>query len=147
MVPQQMEMVVEEVTRGLCFHNGHTTSILSSSRGHTQTPMRMPTTTSVSTTSTRYPGTPIVSLPPVTISPTTIIIIIIARQIIIIIIDTNIFIIRLLLLLLQSITIITAINMSNSPEISVIETLLSVCKVILKSLPWKLLLLYISCYI
>lgn len=127
-VPRQMGMVVEE--GGLYFHSGLTTCTHSSSRDLTLTPMRMsmpmPTTTSTSTTtSTRYrlPGTLIASHPPtitfrititVTITITRITITIIAIITIIITITT---------------TTIRFKSISISPEISVIETPVSGCKV------------------
>lgn len=128
-VPQQMGMVVEE--GGPYFHSGLTTCTHSSSRDLTLTSMQMsmpmPTITSTSTiTSTRYrlPGTLIASHPLIIISriTTTIITIIIRITITIIVIITII------------ITITTTItirfkSISISPEISVIETPVSVCKV------------------
>lgn len=127
---QEMGMVVEE--GGPCFHSGHTTSIHSSSQDLTLTRIRMSmpmrTTTSASTTtSTRYhrlPGTLIASHPPPIISRITIITIITITQIIIVIIATIIIIITI-----TTIITIRFKSISISPEISVIETPLSVFKV------------------
>lgn len=121
-------MVVEEVDH--CFHNGHITCILSSFRVLTPTPMpmSMPTTTSASTTtSTRYrpPGTQIASPHPAIIYQIITIIIIIITQIIIIIIVTIIIIITI-----TTTTITRFKSIMISPETSIIETLVSVCKVI-----------------
>lgn len=124
-----MGMVVEE--GGPCFHSGLTTCTHSSSRDLTLTPMRMPmpmpTTTSTSTTtSTRYrlPGTLIASPPPTIISRiTTVIIITIIR------ITITIIVIIITIITITTITIIRFKSISISPEISVIETPVSVCKV------------------
>lgn len=124
-------MVVEE--GGPCFHSGLTTCILSFSRGHTLTPMPMPmpmpTTTSASaTTSTRYrlPGTLIASPPPAIISRITTATTLTNTQITIVIIVTIIIIITI-----TTTTIIRFKSISISLEISIIEILVSVCKVIL----------------
>lgn len=128
MVPRQMGMVVEE--GGLYFHSGLTTCTHSSSRDLTLTPMRMsmpmPTTTSTSTTtSTRYrlPGTLIASHLPTITSRITI--------------TVTITITRITITIIAIITIIITIttttirfkSISISPEISVIETPVSGCKV------------------
>ena len=121
-VPQRMGMVVKG---GLCFRNGLTTCTLSSFRGHIPTPM--PTTTSASTTtSTRYrlPGTPITANLPTIVSRITITTITITTRITI----TTIVITTIIII---TTTIITRFKiMSISPEISIIITLVLVCKVI-----------------
>ena len=140
-VPQEMGVVVEEV--GLCFHSGHTTCILSSFRVLTPTPMPMPmptTTWASTTTSTRYrlPGTLIASPLPAIISRIiTATITIIITRIIITIIVTIITIITI-----TTTTTTRFKSIPNSPEISIIETPVSVCKVILiartlKITEWK----------
>lgn len=128
-VPRQMGMVVEE--GGPYFHSGLTTCTHSSSRDLTLTPMQMsmpmPTITSTSTiTSTRYrlPGTLIASHPLTIISriTTTITTIIIRITITIIVIIT-------IIITITTTTTIRFKSISISPEISVIETPVSVCKV------------------
>lgn len=129
MVPQQMGMVVEE--GGPCFHSGLTTCTHSSSRDLTLTPMRMPmpmptTIWTSTTTSTRYrlPGTLIASPPPTIISRiTTVIITTIIR------ITITIIVIIITIITITTIIIIRFKNISISPEISVIETPVLVCKV------------------
>lgn len=128
-VPQQMGMVVEE--GGPCFHSGLTTCTHSSSRDLTLTPMRMsmpmPTTIWTSTTtSTRYrlPGTLIASPPPTIISRITTVIITTIIRITITIIG-----IIITIIIITTITIIRFKSISISPEISVIETPVLVCKV------------------
>lgn len=128
-----MGMVVEE--GGPYFHSGLTTCTHSSSQDLTLTPMRMPmpmpTTTSISTiTSTRYrlPGTLIASPPPTIISQITITIITIIIRLTIIIID-----IIITIIIITTTTTIRFKSISISPEISVIETPVSVCKVTRKS--------------
>ena len=128
-VPQQMGMVVEEV--GPCFHSGLTTCTHSSSRDLTLTPMRMPmpmptTTWTSTTTSTRYrlPGTLIASPPPTIISRiTTVTITTIIR------VTITIIVIIITITTITTITIIRFKSISISPEISVIETPVLVCKV------------------
>lgn len=127
-IPQQMGMVVEEVVH--FFHSGHTTSILSSFRVHTPTPMPMSmrTTTSVSTTtSTRYqlPGTQIARPNPAIISQIITVIITIITQII-----TTIIVTIIIIITITTITITRFRSIMNSPEIYIIETPVSVCKVI-----------------
>lgn len=128
-IPRQMGMeVVEE--GGLCFHSGLTMCTHSSSRDLTLTPIRisMPTTTSTSTiTSTRYllPGTLIASPLPTIISQITIIITTIIIRIIITIIAIIIIIITI-----TTIITIRFKSISISPEIFVVETPVSICKVI-----------------
>ncbi|EZA55237.1 Neurobeachin [Ooceraea biroi] len=128
-VPRQMGTVVAE--GGPYFHSGLTTCTHSSSRDLTLTPMRMsmpmPTTTSTSTTtSTRYrpPGTLIAShLPTITFRITTTITTTITRATITII---------AIIITIITITTTTTIRFKSiliSPEISVIETPVSVCKV------------------
>lgn len=124
-----MGMVVEE--GGPCFHSGLTTCTHSSSRDLTLTPMRMPmpmptTTWTSTTTSTRYrlPGTLIASPPPTIISRiTTVIITTIIR------ITITIIVIIITIITITTIIIIRFKNISISPEISVIETPVLVCKV------------------
>ena len=124
-----MGMVVEE--GGPCFHSGLTTCTHSSSRDLTLTPMRMPmpmptTIWTSTTTSTRYrlPGTLIASPPPTIISRiTTVIITTIIR------ITITIIVIIITIITITTIIIIRFKNISISPEISVIETPVLVCKV------------------
>ena len=124
-----MGMVVEE--GGPCFHNGLTTCTHSSSRDLTLTPMRMPmpmptTIWTSTTTSTRYrlPGTLIASPPPTIISRiTTVIITTIIR------VTITIIAIIIIIITITTITIIRFKSISISPEISVIETPVLVCKV------------------
>lgn len=122
-----MGMVVEK--GGPYFHSGLTTCTHSSSQDLTLTPMRMsmPITTSTSTiTSTRYrlPGTLIASHPLIIISR----IIITITTTIIRITITIIVIITIIITITTTITIRFK-SISISPEISVIETPVSVCKV------------------
>jgi len=128
-VPRQMGTVVEE--GGPYFHSGRTTCTHSSSRDLTLTPMRMsmpmPTTTSTSTTtSTRYrlPGTLIAShLPTITSRITTTITTTITRATI------TIIAIIITIITITTTTTIRFKSISISPEISVIETPVSICKV------------------
>jgi len=128
-VPQQMGMVVEEA--GPYFHSGLTTCTHSSSRDLTLTPMQMsmpmPIIISISTiTSTRYrlPGTLIASHPLTIISRITTTITTIIIQI------TTITIVIIIIIITITTTItIRFKSISISPEISVIETPVSVCKV------------------
>lgn len=128
-VPRQMGMVVEE--GGPYFHSGLTTCTHSSSRDLTLMPMQismpMPIITSTSTiTSTRYrlPGTLIASHPLITISRITITITITIIQITI-----TIIVIITIIIIITTTTTIRFKSISISPEISVIETPVSVCKV------------------
>lgn len=132
-VPRQMGMVVEE--GGPYFHSGLTTCIHSSSRDLTLTPMQMsmpmPIITSTSTiTSTRYrlPGTLIASHPLTIISRITTTITTIIIQITI-----TIIVIIIIIIIITTTTTIRFKSISISPEISVIETPVSVCKVTRKS--------------
>lgn len=134
MVPQQMGVVVEE--GGHCFRSGLIMCTLSSSRGLTPTPM--PTTTPASTTTSthyhRLPVTLVASPHPAIISQTiTIIIPIISR------ITITSIIITITIITITTITIIRFKSISISPEISIIEILVSVCKVIARKYSLKLL--------